>query len=124
MSLIPQDQARIGWGLLRNKNLDFDFQVIRIIPGKEEPKCFKILPLTWGNCSAGWNELDEKELGLSILRIFFDHHDWFSKKDSQFIKECLRDVGKIEPLQSIRKMVYKSYYNDWPYEEFFENFYS
>jgi hypothetical protein len=119
VKFILQKDARIGWRV-NSDDIVSDFSVIEVKEGSEEPMCFRALPFTTGNCIVGWEKLDEFEMTMSILRLFFD----YKLPYRELARDALLQCGQIVEAKKIREMARSIYYCDLSLEEFENDFYN
>lgn len=119
---IKQKNAMIVWDV-DDEDFIIDFHVYEYTneqrnQGLGNPR-FQHCSYSHGNCYFDWwNSLSKPDLICECIRILFDYKP-------KNLKYCLLELGKIEELESIRKMTYDLFErsSDIYFEEFVDKYY-
>ena len=118
MPLIKRENARITWNLYEKTKFLSEFVVFDTeLFGYNPPK----LKYTAGNCYKIWKDLSHDLVISSCLDLLICNNAAY--QGIHFIRECYKELGKIEELECIRKILYEFYADGMTYEEFMERFY-
>lgn len=105
--LIPAKNALILWKP-RRKQEDFVIRVLYKTPEMRRPTIYDDWPCSSGCAFIHWAEMDESLMFAACMKILFQ--EGISNRDK--VKMALFEFGKIEELESVRKLYHALYHSE------------